>query len=50
MAKKKAHEKQQEKKVRIHEGCGGEVMVAQNGETGRMGRFCYKCCSFIKKE
>lgn len=50
MAKKKAHEKQQEKKVRTHEGCGGELVRARNGETGKMDDFCCGCNAFLKKE
>lgn len=50
MAKKKAHEKQQKKKVRTHEGCGGELVRARNGGTWKMADFCHKCYRFLPKE
>ncbi len=47
MARQQAGEK---KVVRTHDGCGGELVRAENGETGRMADFCYRCTTFLKKE
>ena len=38
------------KAVKTHEGCGGELVHARNGETDRMADFCIKCYSFLPKE
>lgn len=47
---KRARQQGEQKKVKLHAGCGGEIIRARNGETLKMVDFCGRCHGFLPKE